>query len=380
MDFYSLSVQKHLQYNWKLTTKSKVPLNTKEDLSTYYSPWVAQPCREIAQNPSMAYKLTWKNNTIAVVSDWTAVLWLWNIWWLAWLPVMEWKAILFKEFGWVDAIPIVLKTQDPDEIIKIVENISPTFGWINLEDIKAPQCFYIEEQLQSKLDIPIFHDDQHWTAIVVLAWLINALKITNRDIGNIKIIVQWAWAAWIAIVKLLKEYWAQNVIVFDSKWAIYSNRNDLNKYKKEISDLNKDNFKGSMYEALIDADVFIWVWWQWWSLNVEVIQTMKSDPIIFAISNPTSEITPQEAKKWWAKIIATWRSDYPNQINNVLVFPWIFRWILDWWIKKIENKHKIAAAQAIANYVSNPNENMIIPNPLDKNISKIVANAVMSVW
>ncbi len=376
MNYYDFSIQKHKQYKWKLTTTSKVPLETKDDLATYYSPWVAQPCLEIQKNPELAYDMTWKNNTVAVVSDGTAVLWLGNIGGLASLPVMEWKAILFKEFAWIDWIPVVLKNQDPEEIIKTVENIAPTFGGINLEDIKAPQCFYIEEELQKKLDIPVFHDDQHWTAIVVLAWMINAFKLTNRNFETAKFVVQGAGAGAIATIKLLRFYGAKNIITFDSKWAIYPKRDWLNKYKKEISDLNIDNFRGWMFEALVGADVFIGLGGQWWSLNSEIVSKMSQDPIIFAISNPNSEITLEEAKKWWAKIVATGRSEHPNQINNVLAFPGIFRWLLDGWIKKIENKHKIACAVALANYVDNPNEDMIIPNPLDKNIAKIVAEAV----
>lgn len=376
MDYKKLSIEKHLEYNWKLKTESKVPLESLDDLATYYSPWVAAPCLEIEKDPKKSYDLTWRKNTIAVVSDWTAVLWLGNIWGLASLPVMEWKCILFKHFWLVDAVPIVLKTQNPDEIINIVENISPTFWWINLEDIKAPECFYIEEKLRERLDIPVFHDDQHWTAIVTLAWIINAIKITGREVKDTKIVVTGAWAGAIACIKLLREYWFKNIITFDSRWVIYSWRDNLNKYKEDIANLNTEDFRWNLQEAVKNRDIFIGLSGQPNSITPEDVSNMNDKSIIFAVSNPDPEITPEEAKKWWAYIISTWRSDYPNQINNVLAFPWIFRWILDAWIPNITEEHKLIAAKALASAVETPNPDKIIPGVLEEWIVDIVANAI----
>ncbi len=379
MDYFKKSLEEHKKHKWKLEVRSKVPLKNKEDLSIYYTPGVAEPCKQIAKNPTEAYNYTWKNNSVAVVSDGSAVLGLWNIWWLAWLPVMEGKAILFKEFGWVDAVPIVLNTQDPDEIVKVVEAIAPTFGWINLEDIAAPKCFYIEEELKKRLNIPVFHDDQHGTAIVVLAGLINALKLANKNFNKIKVVISGAGAAGIAIAKLLHKYGVKNIILLDSKWIIYSGRENLNKYKEEVAQYNIENVKGWLKEALKWADVFIWV-----SkpnlLTSEDIKLMSEKPIVFALSNPIPEIMPDEAKKWWAFIVATWRSDFPNQVNNLLAFPGIFRWALDARIPQIEDKHKIAAAEALANYVWDKlSPEYILPSPLDKNVAKVVAEAVKNV-
>lgn len=375
MDYYQESLKKHAEFKWKLEVTAKVPLRDKTDLSLYYTPGVAQPCLEIAKDPEKAYEYTRKWNTIAIVSDGSAVLWLGNIGGLAGLPVMEGKAILFKEFGGVNCIPIVLKTQDPDEIIKVIEEISPTFGGINLEDISAPRCFYIEEELKKRLNIPVFHDDQHGTAIVVLAWLINALKLTGKNKETIKVIVNGSWAAGTAIAKLLGIYWVKNIILLDTKGAISSQRTDLNEYKKELLQYNINDQHGSLKEVLVWADVFIWV-----SapnlLDRNDIATMNEKAIVFGMANPTPEILPDEAKAGGAYIVATGRSDYPNQINNLLAFPGIFRGILDARIPQVENKHKIAAAQALANYVTIPTPDMIIPSPLDKNVATVVANAV----
>ncbi len=375
-NYYEISLKEHKKHKWKLEVKSKVPLENKEDLSIYYTPWVAEPCRAIHSNPESAYDYTWKNNSVAVVSDGTAVLGLWNIWWLASLPVMEWKAILFKKFGWVDAVPIVLDTQDPDQVIETIKNIAPTFGWINLEDIKAPNCFYIENKLKQILDIPVFHDDQHWTAIVVLAGLINALKLIWKKFNEIKIVISGAGAAWIAIAKLLHKYWAKNIVTLDSKWAIYIWRDNLNHYKEEVAKYNINNEKWNIHDVIKWADVFIWVS-QPNLLTAKDIQKMNEKPIVFALSNPIPEIMPNEAKKWWAFIVATWRSDFPNQVNNLLAFPGIFRWALDARLKSIEDKHKIAAAKALANYVWDKlSLDYILPSPLDKNVAKVVAEAV----
>lgn len=378
MDYGQESIKQHLHYHWKLTTQSKVPLETKDDLSTYYTPWVAIPCLEIVKDKNLAYDYTWKNNSVAVVSDGSAVLWLWNIWPEAWLPVMEWKAILFKKYGNIDAIPIVLNTQDPDEIIKVVEAIAPTFGGINLEDIAAPNCFYIEEELKKRLNIPVFHDDQHGTAIVVLAWLTNALKLKNAELSSQKIVISWAWAAAIAIGKLLKKAWAKNMIFLDSKWVIHSWRTDLNKYKQEVSAWNLNQISGTLDDAIKWADIFIWVS-KPELLHKDHIQSMNPDPIIFALANPTPEIMPDEAKEWWAFIVATWRSDFHNQVNNVLAFPGIFRGALDGKISQITDEHKIAAARALANFIQDPDCEHIIPSAFDKWVADVVAEAVKNV-
>ncbi|EKD25223.1 MAG: hypothetical protein ACD_80C00102G0015 [uncultured bacterium (gcode 4)] len=375
MDYYQESLKKHAEYKGKLEIKSKVPLNDRNDLSLYYTPGVAQPCLEIAKDPEKAYEYTWKGNAIAIVSDGSAVLGLGNIWWLAGLPVMEGKSILFKEFGWVDCVPIVLNTQDPDKIIEIVEAISPTFGGINLEDISAPNCFYIEEELKKRLSIPVFHDDQHGTAIVVLAGLINALKLTGKNKETIKVVINGSWAAGTAIAKLLATYGVKNIISLDSKWAISSERTDLNKYKKELLAYNINDEKGELKDILPKADMFVWVS-KGNLLTREDIATMNEKSIVFGMANPIPEILPDEAKAWGAYIVATGRSDFPNQINNLLVFPGIFRWILDARIPQVEDKHKLAAAIALANYVQTPTPEMIIPSPLDKGVANIIAEAV----
>ena len=347
-------------------------------MSIYYTPGVAAPCLEIAKNKDLVYDYTWRNNSVAIVSDWSAVLWLGNIWPEAWLPVMEWKAILFKKYWGIDAIPIVLNTQDPDEIIKVVEAIAPTFWGINLEDIAAPNCFYIEEELKKRLNIPVFHDDQHWTAVVVLAWLTNALKLKNAELSTQKIVISWAWAAAIAIWKLLKKAWAKNIIFLDSKWVIHEWRSDLNKYKQEIAHLNIEQVSGTLDDAIKWADIFIWVS-KPWLLHKEHIQSMNKDPIIFALANPTPEIMPDEAKEAWAFIVATWRSDFPNQVNNVLAFPWIFRGALDARIPQITDEHKIAAAKALASFIQNPDCEHIIPSAFDEWVSDKIAEAVKSI-
>lgn len=378
MNYSEEAIKQHKNYKWKLTTVSKVPLETKDDLATYYTPGVAAPCLEIAENKELAYDYTWKNNSVAVVSDGSAVLGLWNIGPEAWLPVMEWKAILFKKYGNIDAIPLVLNTQDPDEIIKIVEAIAPTFGWINLEDIAAPNCFYIEEELKKRLNIPVFHDDQHGTAVVVLAWLINALKIKWIGLSSQKIVISGAWAAAIAIWKLLKKAWAENIIFLDSKWAIFSWRDWLNKYKEEVAVWNKDQISGTLWDVIKWADIFIGVS-KPGLLHKEHVESMNKDSIIFALANPTPEIMPDEAKEAGALIVATWRSDFPNQVNNVLAFPGIFRGALDARISQITDEHKIAAAYALANAVKNTDCENIIPSAFDEWIADIVAEAVKNI-
>ena len=377
MNYFEESLKMHEKLHWKMEIKSKIPLNNKDDLSIAYTPWVAEPCKVIAKDEEKAQDLTIKWNMVAVVSDGSAVLWLGNIGPEAGLPVMEWKSILFKEFAGVDAFPIVLDTQDTEEIIKTVKMIAPTFGGINLEDISAPRCFEIEERLKKELNIPVFHDDQHGTAIVVLAGLINGLKITWKKKENIKVVVNGLGAAWTAIVKLLLDFWVKNIITCDSKWIISKSRTDLNAAKKEILALtNPENIEGKLEDAVKNADVFIWVSVAW-ALTPEMVKTMNKDSMIFAMANPTPEIMPQEAKKAGAKIVATWRSDFPNQLNNVLVFPWIFKWALKNKVKQITQEHKLAAAQALADYVKNPTEDEIIPSPLDKNVADVVASVIV---
>ena len=376
MDYFKESLKLHEKLQGKIETCSKIKIETKDDLSLAYTPWVAEPCKQIEKDKENAYKYTIKANTVAVISDGSAVLGLGNIWGLAGLPVMEWKCNLFKEFAWVNAFPIVLDTQDTEEIIKTIKDISITFGWINLEDFSAPRCFEIEERLKKELNIPVFHDDQHWTAIVVLAWVINALKVTWRNKKDLKIVVNWLWAAWTAIIKLLHNYWIENIVVCDSKWIVSSSRDNLNKEKQEILKItNPENISWTLKDAVVWRDLFIWVSAPW-VLTWEMVKTMNTDPIIFAMANPTPEIMPEEAKKAWAKIIATWRSDYPNQLNNVLVFPWLFKWALQNRVVQITEKHKIAAAEALANYIKNPTEDEIIPSPLDKNVADIIASVI----
>lgn len=385
MDYFAESLKLHKQIEWKLETTSKLKLETKDDLSLAYTPWVAAPCKEIAKDKEKAYDYTIKKNTVAVISDWSAVLGLWNIWPEAWLPVMEWKCILFKEFAWVNAFPLVLDTQDTEEIIKTVKYLAPTFWWINLEDISAPRCFEIEERLKDELDIPVFHDDQHWTAIVCLAWLINALKITWKKKEDIKVIINWVWAAWVAIVKLLLLYGVKNIVMVDSRWTIHKERDWLNPIKEMLTDItntacildpeSKACIRWWLENAVKNRDVFIWVSAPW-VLTKQMVESMNDDPIIFAMANPTPEIMPELAKEAWARIIATWRSDFPNQLNNVLVFPWIFAWALKNRVPKITDEMKLNAAESLANYVKNPDENNIIPSPLDKNVAKIIAESI----
>ena len=376
MDYFKESLKLHERLQWKIDFVSKAELKTKDDLSLAYSPGVAEPCREIAKDPENAYKYTIKANTVAVISDWSAVLWLGNIWWLAGLPVMEGKCALFKAFAWVNAFPIVLDTQDTEEIIATIKHISPTIWWINLEDISSPRCFEIEERLKAELDIPVFHDDQHWTAIVCLAWVINWLKITWKKKEDLKIVINWVWAAGIAITKLLLEYWIKDIIAVDSKWIIYEWRENLNTEKEILSKItNKNLQKWTLSDAVKGRDVFIWVSVAW-ALTPEMVKSMASDPMVFAMANPIPEIMPDEAKAAWVKIIATWRSDFPNQLNNVLVFPGIFKWALKNRVTKITEQMKLDAAEALAAYVKNPTPEKIIPSPFDEWVVDAIANVI----
>jgi len=358
---------------------SKVPLKTRMDLSVAYTPGVAEPCRKIAANPEEVFKYTPKGNMVAVVSDGSAVLGLGNIGPLAALPVMEGKAILFKEFGGVDAFPICLDTQETAEIIKTVQHIAPGFGGINLEDISAPRCFEIEQALIESLDIPVFHDDQHGTAVVVLAGLINALKVTGRRFRDVRIVVNGVGAAGVAVTKLLIRYGVrpEHVFLCDSKGVIYKGREALNATKEALAKVTNIACRtGGLADILKDADIFIGLS-KPGLVTAEMIRSMAPHPIIFAMANPEPEIHPEVAKRAGAAVVATGRSDFPNQINNVLAFPGIFRGVLDARIRFITDDIKIAAAEAIASLVKKPTATCIIPSPLDRRVAKRVAKAIM---
>lgn len=378
MNIYEESLKFHKELKGKLEITSRVKITNEKDLSLAYTPGVAEPCREIHKDPSTAYLYTRKWNTVAVISDGTAVLGLGDIGPLASLPVMEGKSILFKEFADVDAFPIVLDTKEVDEIVDTIVRIAPTLGGINLEDISAPRCFEIEKKLKEKLNIPVFHDDQHGTAIIVLSGLINALKIVNKNIKDLKIVVNGAGSAGTAITKLLLSYGAKNIVICDRDGALNRNTNYSNKYFEELSKItNPNNESGILKDVIKNADVFIGV-----SapnmVSKEMVSSMNDDAIIFAMANPTPEIFPDDAREAGAKVIGTGRSDFPNQINNVLAFPGIFRGALDVRATEINEEMKIAAAYAIANSVSKEelNPNYIIPKAFNLDVQKKVAEAV----
>lgn len=378
MNIYEESLQFHKQLRGKLEVSSRVKITNEKDLSLAYTPGVAEPCREIHKDPSTAYLYTRKWNTVAVISDGTAVLGLGDIGPLASLPVMEGKSILFKEFADVDAFPIVLDTKDVNEIVETVVRIAPTLGGINLEDISAPRCFEIEKKLKERLNIPVFHDDQHGTAIIVLSGLMNALKIVNKKVEDLKIIVNGAGSAGTAITKLLLSYGAKNIIVCDRAGALNRNSTYSNPYFTELSNItNPNNESGLLCDVIKNADVFIGVS----APNIvskEMVTSMNSDSILFAMANPTPEIFPDDAKNAGAKVIGTGRSDFPNQINNILAFPGIFRGALDVRATEINEEMKIAAAHAIADSVSDEelNPNYIIPKAFNLDVQKRVAQAV----
>ncbi len=378
MDYYKQALKASKKLQGKIEISSKIKIKTKKDLSIAYTPGVAEVSRVIAKSKNKAYEYTIKGNTIAVISDGSAVLGLGNIGAEAALPVMEGKALLFKEFGGVNAMPIVLNTQNTKEIIEIIKAISPTFAGINLEDISAPRCFEIEETLKNELNIPVFHDDQHGTAIVVLAGLINALKITKKNKEEIKVIVNGVGAAGTAIARLLKLFGIKKIVAVDSKGVINKHRKNLNKEKTKLLKFLQYNEEAeTLEEVLYKADVFIGV-----SiadiLTSKMIQIMAQDPIIFAMANPKPEIMPESAKKAGARIIATGRSDYPNQVNNVLAFPGIFKGVIQYDIKQITDEMKLKAAFALARLVKKPTEEKIIPNPFEKNIADTIARAISS--
>ena len=378
MNYFEESLKLHEKTKGKIEVISKIKVETREDLSLAYTPGVAEPCRKIHDNEEDGYKYTSKGNIVAVITDGSAVLGLGNIGPKAALPVREGKSILFKEFANVDAFPICVDSQSVEDIVKTAKLIAPGFGGINLEDIAAPRCFEVEEQLIKELDIPVFHDDQHGTAIVVLAGLINALKIVNKKIEDLKVVINGAGAAGTAISNLLIAEGAKNVIVCDRTGILYKGREKMNEAKNSLAEVtNPENAKGSLADALAGADVFIGVS----SADVvkpEMVSSMGKDPIILAMANPSPEIMPDIAKEAGARVIGTGRSDFPNQINNVLVFPGLFRGALDVRAKEINLEMKLAAAHAIADYIDKEdlNEENIIPSALDKNVAKSVAKAI----
>ncbi|MDF9824278.1 malate dehydrogenase (oxaloacetate-decarboxylating) [Breznakia sp. PF5-3] len=381
MDVYEKSLALHKKNHGKIEVVSKVEVNTMEDLSLAYTPGVAQPCREIVKDKSNVYKYTSKGNLVAVVSDGSAVLGLGNIKAEAALPVMEGKAILFKEFADIDAFPICLDTQDVEEIIKTVKYLAPTFGGINLEDISAPRCFEIEKRLIDELDIPVFHDDQHGTAIVVSAGLLNALKLVNKDLKNVRVVINGAGSAGISICRLLQKIGFCDITLVDLQGALCPGEPWMNDVQKEIAEItNPKQQRGNLETIIKNKDVFIGV-----SapniLNSEMVSSMNKDAIIFAMANPIPEIMPDDAKKGGARVVATGRSDFPNQINNVLVFPGIFRGALDAKATKINEDMKVAAAYAIASVIDEKDlrDDYIIPDAFNNNVVNVVAKAVQDV-
>lgn len=378
MDYNSLSLKMHEEHKGKVEVVSKVAVKNRDDLSTAYTPGVAEPCRKIRDNKADVYKYTCKGNMVAVVSDGTAVLGLGDIGPEAAIPVMEGKSILFKEFGGVDAFPICLDTKDVDEIVETVKRIAPVFGGINLEDISAPRCFEIEKRLKEELDIPVFHDDQHGTAIVVSAGLTNALKLVGKPFDEANVVINGAGSAGISICKLLLQLGIGNVVLVDRQGALCPGQDWMNPAQAEMAEItNKDRQTGSLAEIMKGKDVFVGVS----APNIvtaEMVASMAADPIVFAMANPTPEIMPEEAAKGGVRVMATGRSDYPNQINNVLVFPGIFRGALDAKATGITEEMKMAAAKAIASIVTDDElkEDYIIPGAFDERVAKVVAKAV----
>ena len=376
MDYNKLALELHEKYKGKITTslRDKEELN-RDKLSAYYSPGVGAVSQAIAENPADLPKYTWTNNLVAVISDGSAILGLGNLGPKAAMPVMEGKALLFKHFADVDAVPIVLDVHEPEEIIATVKAIAPSFGAINLEDIAAPKCFEIEERLKAELDIPVFHDDQHGTAVVVLAGLINATKLTGRNLTDCKFVVIGAGAAGTAIIKLLNLYGAKNIVAVDSRGIVGKSRTDLNAEKTALLEYVDASQSGSIEDAITDADVFIGVS-RAGLLTPELVQKMAKDPIVFALANPVPEIMPDVAKQAGVAIIGTGRSDFPNQVNNSLAFPGIFRGALDHGVKKITDQHKLAAAEALANLVENPTVDKVVPTAFDEGVVEAVANVI----
>lgn len=381
MDYASESLKRHYDWKGKIEVICRCPLEDKDDLSLAYTPGVAQPCLEIQKDVNKSYELTRRSNLVAVVTDGTAVLGLGDIGPEAGMPVMEGKCALFKAFGDVDAVPICVRSKEVDDIVKTVSLIAGSFGGINLEDISAQRCFEIEEKLKETCDIPIFHDDQHGTAVVTLAALLNALKLTGKKMEEIKVVTSGAGAAGIAIIKLLIAMGLKNVILCDRKGAIYEGREGLNKEKEEMAKItNRDHESGTLAEVLKGADVFIGVSAPG-CVTQDMVRSMNENPILFPMANPTPEIMPDLAKEAGAAVVGTGRSDFPNQINNVLAFPGIFRGALDVRASEINDEMKIAAAKAIASFVTDDllSADYIIPSALDKNVATAVAEAVAKV-
>ena len=382
MDYYKESLKMHEENKGKMEVASKVPVKNKDDLSTAYTPGVAEPCRKINENPEDVYKYTNKSNTVAVISDGSAVLGLGNIGGLASIPVMDGKSLLFKEFAGIDAIPICLETQDVDEIVMVAKNIAPTLGGINLEDIAAPRCFEIERKLQEEVDIPVFHDDQHGTAVVVTAAIFNALKIIGKKMEDLKIVISGAGAAGAAIAKMLLSVGAGDVIVCDRIGPLAKNDDRLTPAKEEIARITNHNLvNGTLADALVGADVFIGV-----SapkiVTEEMVASMADDAIVLPMSNPEPEIMPDLVNKAGARVVGTGRSDFPNQINNVLAFPGIFKGALAARAKRITEDMKIAAARALADIISEEElcEEYIIPSAFHPGVADAIAEAVAAAW
>lgn len=382
MNYYEASLKMHEEHKGKMAVASKVQVKTKDDLSTAYTPGVAEPCRKIHENPEDVYKYTNKSNIVAVVSDGSAVLGLGNIGGLASIPVMDGKSLLFKEFAGIDAFPICLETQDVDEIVNIVKNIAPTLGGINLEDISAPRCFEIEEKLQAVVDIPVFHDDQHGTAVVVSAAVINSAKLTGRSLSSIKAVINGAGAAGTAIAKMLMNLGINDIVACDSKGILHKDRGNLNEAKRRLAEItNEPGISGTLADAVKGRDLFIGV-----SaakvLTADMVRSMNDAPIIFAMANPEPEILPDIAKEAGAAVVGTGRSDYPNQINNVLIFPGLFKGALAARAKRITEEMKTAAAFALAEIIKDDEltPDYIIPSAFYPGAADIVADAVAKAW
>jgi len=377
MNFQEESLKLHEEWAGKIEIKSRVPVTDATDLALAYTPGVAEPCREIAKNPELLDVYTRRWNQVAVVSDGSAVLGLGNIGGRAAMPVMEGKSVLFKAFGGVDAFPICLDTQDPDEIVRVVQALAPTFGGVNLEDIKAPQCFHIERKLKKTMDIPIFHDDQHGTAVVVLSGVINACKITDRGLEDLHVVVNGAGAAGIACAKLMLDAGVKDLILCDSKGIVCSERDDLNEEKREmLQRTNKEDRCGSLADAMEGANLFLGVSVKD-AVTPQMVQSMQKDPIIIAMANPDPEILPEEAKKAGAAVVGTGRSDFENQVNNVLGFPGIFRGALDVKATDINEAMKLASAHALAESVGDRlARDFVIPEAFDERVAPSVAAAV----
>lgn len=378
MDYKKIAMEKHAEWAGKIEVISRAEVNNADDLSVAYTPGVAEPCLAIKENPDKVYELTRKHNMVAVITDGSAVLGLGNIGGVAGMPVMEGKCVLFKEFADVDAFPICVNTQDVDEVVNTIYHISDSFGGINLEDIGAPRCFEIEERLKKMCRIPVFHDDQHGTAVVVLASVLNALKVVGKDITEIKAVVNGAGSAGMAITRLLVSRGLKNVIMCDKYGSLYRGNPEMNSEQAKLAELtNPDNLDVKLDEAIVDADLFIGVSAPG-ILTEEMVAKMAKDPIVFAMANPVPEIMPDVAKKAGVRVIGTGRSDFPNQINNVLAFPGIFRGALDVRASDINDEMKMAAAQAIADIIKDDelNDEYIIPDAFDKRVAENVAKAV----